>query len=458
MRLRVRGRSAVCVCVSSKFPVKFSARHVGMDFMNELASAPPHALAVAKGWVAGYRKLCSLPALLRDNAFGTIAAKLATGEPFEVEVPAAHVAEFNGIFDGLKSSLRDYKATPWLAEPARTYAVVATRVVLCVASALGLISWGANLAAFFAVQLLLCPLSAPIVVAFCAAAGPEIVATHVVNYLLGAAYTALMPAVVLDWTVLTLRLEYVGLFFVYDLVLSAVYWRRQAAATRRRCEAGWGTMVYLVWWGVLACSTTVAHAHILALGAPVVVPMLLLDLKFNLSLELSFRLYRCLGLDLDAALYLEHRLAHLPHVYEQTHKNHHVGPPNPFNYLMGVQEFAGMVAIEGVLSNVLGTCPHYFSGRNWLNMPLYKADHIMSESSADAVNDHAYHHTNPNRNFAFCINALDVLHGTHAEGARCPLPSGYELTRTAMPDGTTLKLRFALPDGRKVGSTFKGFF
>eukprot|EP00300_Choanocystis_sp_HF-7_P016533 c19436_g1_i2.p1 GENE.c19436_g1_i2~~c19436_g1_i2.p1 ORF type:complete len:476 (+),score=103.34 c19436_g1_i2:39-1466(+) len=113
--------------------------------------------------------------------------------------------------------------------------------------------------------------------------------------------------------------------------------------------------------------------------------------------------------------YHQHRLAHMPRVYEHAHKQHHyLCDATAFDahlYGSGQAEEYFLLGIE-VLMGCVGTIPTSFGvyvlNVSWAN----KIGHTRKQENANGVNFHADHHVVHSKNFSIYNPSMDMMFGT----------------------------------------------
>jgi sterol desaturase/sphingolipid hydroxylase (fatty acid hydroxylase superfamily) len=112
--------------------------------------------------------------------------------------------------------------------------------------------------------------------------------------------------------------------------------------------------------------------------------------------------------------YIQHRMAHLPYVYEEAHKFHHnfTGSSSFDAHLYGSgmpEEWITLIVDYSLGSYLI---PHsfnfYINYINWTN----KTGHTETENDTQGRNRHAYHHVYHNQNFGIYNILLDTLFDT----------------------------------------------
>ena len=145
--------------------------------------------------------------------------------------------------------------------------------------------------------------------------------------------------------------------------------------------------------------------------------ILLIDYIFGLSKKISIMLSKA-SLHWAGLFYHQHRIAHLPIVYQSAHKFHHyLHDTTAFDaHIYGIgmpEEFFVLWIGEIVLSNLFGVPPFSFNffviQMSWWN----KWGHVRGQRDKEGRNNHANHHTLHSKNFGIFNILLDLYFGTN---------------------------------------------
>jgi sterol desaturase/sphingolipid hydroxylase (fatty acid hydroxylase superfamily) len=159
-----------------------------------------------------------------------------------------------------------------------------------------------------------------------------------------------------------------------------------------------------------------------------------LEARLGLGARLCEASMRWAGVHWQPLFYHQHRMAHLPRVYEHAHKMHHylhdATAFDAHNYGSGLPEEWCLLMFE--LAAALGplrlTPPTLCSGvllTSWTN----KTGHTRGDSEAHGVNHHCDHHTYHNKNFGIFSCVLDLYFGTNAPHSDSCEFAGYMVTK-----------------------------
>eukprot|EP00041_Stephanoeca_diplocostata_P022729 m.544703 g.544703 ORF g.544703 m.544703 type:complete len:479 (-) comp22141_c0_seq1:607-2043(-) len=171
-------------------------------------------------------------------------------------------------------------------------------------------------------------------------------------------------------------------------------------------------------YGFLNCKTYSILVLLLARGHSVNVTVWVLDAMLGVSARVADATSRLL-LTWGTIFYHQHRLAHLPTVYEEAHKFHHyLHDTTPFDahvYGAGAPEEWFSMVLEVVGLTRYGLPPPLLSYGIIRQSIASKIGHTRSVFAAGGINHHADHHTLHRKNFGFGSTVLvDMLFGTNS--------------------------------------------
>ena len=131
--------------------------------------------------------------------------------------------------------------------------------------------------------------------------------------------------------------------------------------------------------------------------------------------------------------YTQHRMSHIPFVYEHAHKFHHfLHDSTAFDghlYGSGAPEEYHILCMELILTVVFGWTPVSLSPwvlyLSWTN----KVGHARKEIEKDGYNAHVDHHTLHRKNFGIYYMCVDMAFGTASNNDNYFLP-GFKVAKT----------------------------
>jgi len=141
----------------------------------------------------------------------------------------------------------------------------------------------------------------------------------------------------------------------------------------------------------------------------------ILDYLFDITPKVT-AIFTTVGMNWGELFYHQHRMGHLPRVYDQAHKLHHyLHGATAFDahiYGSGMPEEWFLLAIDVVASVHFGLMPsslnHMILYHSWTN----KVGHTEQEEDHDGNNFHSDHHIHHRLNFGIYNCLLDVYFDT----------------------------------------------
>merc|ERR1711936_1528456 len=291
-------------------------------------------LLLFKFYLANISKLHQLPQWMRnpDTLQEVVEGKVAEvggKERFTLKLSRTVARNYNGEFDRLKADLRQLHAGEKELITYKTTLLILFSIRLaCVVTA-----WQGRTAATLLLassQFLVAPYSLFVSMALAVALAPPIYLSHYVSFSLIQACASIMAAVAPETilSVVTTVAPYCHLpigpafvigFFLADQAL-CVYCHAFTPSKKFPLKE---TLTHAV-WGFLNTKTytLVVLLHMMNAGVRLPVWLWLLDWAAGLTPRLSDFL-SSRGLHWLELFYTQHRMAHLPKVYEHAHKLHH---------------------------------------------------------------------------------------------------------------------------------------
>ena len=404
---------------------------------------------LAACYVRGVGHMMRLPRMLRQpTELSAVLAELAPGSAVEVDVPAAEVEAYNELMARTKASCLAAGPHLWLRDYEKQLlpAMIALRLV-ATAVALWLGPSGAWVAlTLLAAQLVVAPLSlVPAVSTLVALAQPMFVGHYVVYPLLSTAIGGMA-----DPLLVAIDNRFILAFVVVDqlLCLLCLFWNpggTPAAVTRKQITRS-------VLYGFVNCKTYNLILFGLLRGSKVDVLVLALDGALGLTGRVCDAV-RATGYNWSTLFYHQHRLAHLPCVYQHAHKFHHsLQGTTPFDahlYGNGMPEELGTFALEYGLAAAFGIAPATLNARTLYHSWTDKVGHTLKEVNKDGCNAHPEHHIYHTKNYGIFDMGIDLLYGTCADNntGMYQAPHGCTITRSEVRagDGARIRLTYEKP-------------
>lgn len=360
----------------------------------------------------GLRILGELPLCMKDPS--EAAVRLKAGQPFVVEVPKGIVTRYDRLMEDTKDSAR--RLAPALPPFGRLQAALFGLRLAAVGLALAGLPWLALLTS--TAQYLLAPCSLFVSCAMFMALAPPLFLGH---YAVWGVLQGVSSAVLPWWLQPSLPINLP--FIVALLVLDQGICFRLTTVTPMGASHALpaATLFKHVWYGFLNCKTYEILILLCARswGCRVNLVLWLLDAYFGLSRRAAEVAERHCG-TWAFLFYTQHRMGHLPKVYDSAHKFHHTfRDSTAFDahlYGSGMPEELVCIFVEA-LGASLGVCPmslgHYGLTQSWAN----KLGHTRKADGAGGMNEHADHHKEHTKNYGISNPMLDMLLGTRCDSS-----------------------------------------
>jgi len=339
--------------------------------------------------------------------------KIKKADPvLEFVVDDGQIAEqFNKSMEKLKNRMRDFDMHTRTVPFATTITILFAIRAACILAAL--ISptpiWHTFLISLL--QVAAAPYSVFASITMVAALVPPVFFGHYVVY---GVLSALIPASLS--VPFTLTNTFVILFFLID----------QALCLRCAFHTALGKSVWFGWqktfvhfaYGLLNTKSYTLLILLLLRGQTFNLIPWLIDAAFGISPLLTRFVTSKLTMHWAVLFYNQHRMAHLPRVYEHAHKFHHyLCDTNAFDahiYGSGMPEELLCMWIEIALGLFrLPLVPTSISYQTLLISHSNKVGHTRKHNDAGGVNHHADHHTVHSKNFSIYNCLLDMYFGTN---------------------------------------------
>jgi len=362
--------------------------------------------AYAKGLII----LRELPAAFRDPS--VVWKTMKHGESFFVEAPLGLVARYEAMMEATKSSVRT--TAPPLPPFKNLQAMLFSVRILSMA--LALVGFPCLALLLSTLQYIIAPCSFFVSLAmFVALATPLFLGHYAVWGFLQPLSSALLP-----WWAqpsVPINLAFIVVLIALDQFLCL--WLTVKTPSGNAAPLSAKTLFNHCWYGFLNCKTYELLILFCARswGCRINLLVWLLDAHFGLSKRASEIAQRRLG-TWAFLFYTQHRLGHLPKVYDSAHKFHHTFRDSTvFDahiYGSGMPEELACIFVEA-LGASLGLCPmslgHNGLTESWAN----KLGHTRKEDGAGGMNEHADHHREHVKNFGISNPMIDMLLGTRCD-------------------------------------------
>lgn len=379
-----------------------------------------------------------LPQELRDP--DSLAKRLrGSRTPFDFVVKSSDVATYNGAYADLKDSVRA-DAGPRMSFTVLMALFFAVRIATVAAAVMGDLHLALKLSLL---QFVVAPYSFFVSLTMLVALAPPLFVGHYASFVpMRWLANSLLPdalnvAIPVTW-------PFIAAFFVVDQGLCSLclVWTPDGPSDRgKSVQQVLASVVY----GFFNCKTyfLVLLCLLRAGGAQLHMGVWALDAALGIS-QMIARLVSKYGMHWAALFYHQHRIAHLPQVYEHAHKFHHyLHGTTAFDahiYGSGAPEEWHTLMLELLPSLWWGINPaslnHFVLYTSWTN----KTGHTRKQKTTGGNNAHADHHTHHNKNFGIFYMTMDMVFGT------CTNNSSYQCagwTMTKSERGGTITMAFA---------------
>jgi len=371
-------------------------------------------------------KVHSLPKWMRnpDTLKEVVNAKIKNGqqEHFTLSLPSSTAKEYNEGLEDMKTEMRKLHAGEKESFSYKTTLVLLFLLrFLCIVTA-----WQGNVVGTLALssaQFLVAPYSLFVSFTLAVALAPPIYACHYLSFTILQSVLDIIslvsPPMVLDlasylapYLYIPIGPVFISLFFIWDQAM-CVYCH---LCTPSKEFSARETMIHAV-WGFLNTKTytLVLLLHMMNAGVAIPVVIWVLDWLLGLTLKLS-DVISGWGAHWAELFYTQHRMAHLPKVYEHAHKLHHYlhgtlafdahiygnGMPEEWFFLL-VELSAG--AMFGLLPATLNRLILQHSVDN-------KFAHTQKPEDTCGDNFHADHHLLHVKNYGNYNCLMDMYFGT----------------------------------------------
>ena len=400
------------------------------------------SLSLWRFYLGHVRMFCRLPEPLRSPPCLVNLIRVASqeGNVVRVSAPAKYADEYNREFEKLKLHLRERTPAPahsGLSSFSCTMAALFAIRLLCIG-----VAWQGSLGTAFIVslsQFLVAPYSLFVAATqFVALVLPLFLGQVVASAALQLACGALLPR----WLQLHAAIDgrFIALFLAADQALCWYCYLRGSSLGPAVQFAPRRVARHVV-FGFLNAKT---YALLLlvamrAAGCRVHIIAWALDCSLDLGCRLCERSMTVLRTHWMPLFFHQHRMAHLPRVYEQAHKLHHyLHDCTPFDahlYGSGLPEEWCLLAFEVAVAVGFGVLPPALSFHVLANDWGNKVGHTRKVDSSDGANHHADHHTLHNKNFGIYNCLLDMYFGTNAPNSDRAEHSGCIITRERVRSG-----------------------
>lgn len=376
--------------------------------------------AVASLWLCGVyvrnvRLIGNLPIEI-INPSALDAKTKANPNGFHIDVPTIHAEQYNIAMNDAKSMVKSYNSTPGTAPSFRTLRIVFTIIRIMTLYRALTSSDVFSVIAVSAIQFVIMPYSFVVALSQLVALAPMLYLSHLVGFgFLHFLISAFMPSLH-QMVSITIDTRFVVAFLCIDQLLCflTLFWLPGETPERKPV----GRVIKSIVWGFLNCKSYVLVLLLLIRGTQVNLMLWVLDAVFGLTNRMGSFLCNHL-LHWAPLFYSQHRIGHLPLVYEHAHKfHHHLHGTTSFDahiYGSGAPEEWHTLMYELGCALVLGIPPPFLNPEilrwSWEN----KVGHTRAEGGTMGRNMHCDHHTRHNKNFGIFSCLLDMYMGTLTE-------------------------------------------
>mmetsp|Transcript_4123 Transcript_4123/g.12916 ORF Transcript_4123/g.12916 Transcript_4123/m.12916 type:complete len:444 (-) Transcript_4123:89-1420(-) len=366
-----------------------------------------------RNYFQGLRILGELHLCFRDP--GELAERMRLGDRFTVEAPRALVARYERLIEEAKENTR--KHAPALL-PFRDLQIILFGVrLLAVAVAFAGFPCLAMLTS--TLQYVIAPCSFFVSLTMFIALAPPLFLGH---YAVWSGLQGLSAALLPWWLRPSVPINMPFILLVLGLDQGLCVWLTQKTPTGPAEAVPPSTLFKHCWYGFLNCKTYELLILLCAraFGCRVDLAVWLLDARFGLSARAAAFLEGRCG-TWAFLFYTQHRMGHLPKVYDSAHKFHHTfRDSTAFDahiYGSGMPEELFCIFAE-VLGAGLGLCPMSLGPNGLKQSWANKLGHTRKKDGAGGLNEHADHHKEHTKNYGISNPMLDMLFCTRCDNDR----------------------------------------
>lgn len=365
--------------------------------------------------------LNSLPEDVRDP--DVIVSKLAKDEEsFEVSAPLSTVQQYNESFTKITEQFRDIPQQKF-----KTLIILFVIIrISCVISAF--FGYPILTLLLSLLQFIFMPASFFISTAGLVLLSPAMFAAHYVTIVpLQILVNSFLPEFLQFY--LEISNEFIIFFFIFDQIACiACYFETPVGRSKP-----FGTKLWIhIIWGFFNCKTYSLILLFLLRGYKINLTLWLIDYCFGLTNKLAILLSRHVS-HWAILFYHQHRMAHIPRVYEQAHKFHHyLHDTTSFDahiYGSGAPEEWLCLFVEIVFCLLFGILPVSLSSQALMLSWSNKIGHTRKDITSGGVNHHADHHTYHRKNFGIYNAVIDMLFETNTNNDTYGY-GNYSITKT----------------------------
>lgn len=360
---------------------------------------------------------------------------------FSLVLPSTFASNYNKEYENLKEMLRKlHPDTQSFNYSRQLFLLFLIRLLAIVSAIQGNFC---TTAALTVSQVLVAPYSLFAAITLFVAYAPPIYVAHYVSFSAITLAGSLCQRLAASWQmtqgladsladvcgtfVLPVGPTFIAVFFAVDQLLCL--WAHHKTDG---VKLGLGETMKHVVWGFINTKTfhLVVLLHLNSQQFSIPLAVWFIDYWFGLTAKVGV-LVSSLWLDSEALFYHQHRMSHLPRVYEHGHKLHHyLHGTNAFDgaiYGHGMPEESIVLLIEIGGALFFGLTPALL---NWFVILMSfgnKFSHIQKRTDCTGENYHALHHLLHIKNFGFVNCLTDMYFGTSHENM------DYVLTTLSVP-------------------------
>lgn len=352
----------------------------------------------------------------------------------ELDVSNQNANKFNSDMEQLKQEIRG------CTQPSRSFESTML-IMLCVR----LLTIGAAIfgnlkltVICMSLQFVFIPYSFFVSFAMLIAFIPSLYLNHYISWVLLRFLLLPLPLAWRQATTLTIGPNFIVAFFVVDFVLCcACQFRGTAKGPTEQWEHK--RVLKHVAFGFANSKTYWLVMLPLLFSTPIDGLVWILDMLFGVSPRVGKMIASVMG-HYSALFYMQHRLGHLPRVYEEAHKFHHyLHDASAFDahiYGSGAPEefFPLLAEMLGVFT--LGMAPPSLNYHTLMTSWSNKMGHSRSIESHGGLNHHADHHVLHSKNYGIYNCLLDMYLGTNSDNAYYDFAE-YTISKAECADGSS---------------------
>jgi hypothetical protein len=232
--------------------------------------------------------------------------------------------------------------------------------------------------------------------------------------------------------------KFILYFFIVDFLVCLIFTYYSPKGKTKRMPIS--RILQSILYGFINTKSYFLILFFLSRGVKISIFLWIFEGAFSLSEKLVNLIQRMLGIRWSIIFYHQHRVAHLPYVYNDAHKFHHyLHDSSPFDahiYGTGAPEEWYSLLAELLPSFYFGCHPPSLSFYALKTSLYHKIGHTRKENGNNQEVNHADHHTYHTRNYSWIIS-LEMFLGTAVNNSKMDC-NFYVISKEIKNNGKTV--------------------